>query len=366
MTAPGLNDPSLARYHRQMLLPDIGAEGQRRLAASHALVIGCGALGTVALDMLARAGVGTLSFVDRDLVELTNLQRQTLYDERHARESVPKALAAAERLATINSQITLNPLVLDVHAGNIEELLLGEPGSGQHRATVGAVIDATDNFQTRYLINDVCVKHAVPWVYGGAIGTRGMQATFLPRTPCLRCVFPEPPPPGSSPTCDTVGVLGPVVGIVACCQAVEALKVLLGRTDLVSKSMLDMDPWRGERRRIDLAQARDPECPCCAHARYEFLNQSRADVSSSGSASLCGQNAVQIAGGVRDASVGVLALVGERLSRVAKIEQNRWFVRARVEQGKYQLTVFADGRTIVQGTPDVALARSLHARYVGA
>ena len=216
-------DPALARYHRQMLLPSIGEDGQRRLASSTAVIVGCGALGTVSADALVRAGVGRIVIVDRDIVELTNLQRQVLFDESDARAGLPKAAAAARRLGATNSAIRIVPIVADFTSQKAESIILGTPQDAGVRAQV--VLDGTDNFQTRYLLNDVCVKHGIPLVYGGAVGTTGMTMTIAtaidPPTPCLRCVFPEAPAPGSTPTCDTAGILGPVAGIVASLQAIE-------------------------------------------------------------------------------------------------------------------------------------------------
>lgn len=348
-----------------MILADFGEPGQRRLSASHAAVLGCGALGTVASEQLARAGVGRITIIDRDVVEWTNLQRQTLFDERHAAEGTPKAVAAAERMRLVNSSIQIEPIVADVRPGNIESLLNLAASDGL-APRAGVVIDATDNFQTRYLLNDVCVKHALPWVYGGAIGTRGMQATFLPALggACLRCAFPvdSAAPIAGGDTCDTVGVLAGVAGIVASCQAIEALKILLGRADLCSTTLLDMDPWKGERRRVDLASARDPRCPCCVQRRFEFLERRDEDL-----AMLCGRDAVQISARIsgRDATPPFdLGALARRLQATATVQQTPWLVRAKVDP-HHELTVFSDGRAIVRGTTDPGRARSLYARFVG-
>lgn len=343
-----------------MILPGFGEVGQRRLAESRAVVVGCGALGTVAADGLVRAGVGEVTIIDRDVVEWTNLQRQTLFDERDAREGRPKAAAAAERLSMVNSGVRVEGIVADLHSGNVEELLgLGRAGGRL------VVVDATDNFEARYLLNDACVKHGVPWVYGGAVGTVGMQATFIPGGggPCLRCVFPEPGARGAADTCDTAGVLGPVAGIVANVQVVEAIKVLAGRGDLVSTTLLEMDPWNGLRRRIDLQHAKDPVCPCCVSRRFEFLEgvRRRGAGGKGTEAALCGRDAVQVCVGGAELDLQEL---GERLSRVGRVQTTAWFVRARVDD-RHELTVFRDGRAIVKGTIDVGRARSLYARYVG-
>ena len=345
----------LHRYHRQMLLPGIGEEGQGRLMASTAVVVGCGALGCASADLLARAGVGKLILIDRDVVELTNLQRQCLFDERDAAEGTPKAEAARRRLAAVNSGITVQARVADLHAANAEELLAG----------AGVIVDGTDNFETRYLLNDVSVKRGVAYCYGGVVGTRGMQATFVPgRTACLRCVFEAPPPAGSTPTCDTAGVLGPVVQIVGACQAADALKVLLGRLDLLSGTLLDMDLWANRRRRVELSGARR-DCPCCGGRRLEFLDGERAGLATS----LCGRHAVQ----VRPPETVRFDLPGlaRRLSPHGEFTATMFLVRGvlRGEQGEdgpLGLTVFSDGRALVHGTDRPEVARGVYARYVGA
>jgi molybdopterin-synthase adenylyltransferase len=284
----------LARYHRQMLLPGIGRDGQEKLLGSSALVVGCGALGCVAAEGLVRAGVGRVVIVDRDVVEETNLQRQVLFDETDAREGRPKAEAGARRLRLVNSEIRIDEVVADVNARNVEGLLRG----------MDVVVDGTDNFQTRYLVNDACVKLGVPLVYGGVVGTVGMSMTIVPEgsaagsrgaqgTPCLRCVFPEPPPVGSAPTCDTVGVLGAMVGIVGSMQVAEAMKVLLGKWELIKPVLRQMDIWKGAWREISLAGIDRSSCACCGQRKFEFLDGSRGD-GASGETSLCGTNAVQV------------------------------------------------------------------------
>lgn len=359
------NTPDLQRYARQMLLPGFGVESQRALLASRVTVVGCGALGTVAAESLVRAGVGHVRIVDRDLVEHSNLQRQTLFTQRDADDAVPKSVAAADRLRLINPDVEIEPAIADLTPRNVEQLISGSR----------AVLDCTDNFQTRYLLNDACVKLTTPLIYGGAVGTRGMAMTILPRagqptdwqpTPCLRCVFPEPPAPRSSPTCDTAGVLGPVAGIVANVQASETLKVLLRRWDLTSRDLLDFDPWLNQRRRINLRSMLDPNCPCCARRNFAHLDALAAD-----SASLCGQNAVQLPPPSANSSRPSLSDLADRLTPVvtpAKLRRTAHFVRAALEtpRGERELTLFADGRAIIRGTSDPAEARALYARYVGA
>lgn len=355
--------PHLARFHRQAILPGVGAHGQERLARAHAAIIGIGALGCVTADLLCRAGVGTLTLVDRDLVELTNLQRQTLYDEGDVGQ--PKAEAAARRLGRVNRACRVFAEVEDLRPDNAQRVLglLGEAS-----ARPGVLIDGTDNFETRYLLNDLAVMHGVPYIYAGAVGTTGAMTTVVPGvTPCLRCLHPHPPEGGAHAvggTCDTAGIFGPASMIVAACQASDAIKVLLGREDTLSSTLLQLDLWSNHRRRVELSKARDPDCPCCGKRHFEFAKGrvgQRTTV-------LCGRNSVQVspAGAAYrdlDALAGSLRAAGLR-----DVYATPSMVRAAVEMDRTPLsiTVFADGRTIVTGTTDVTLARSLHARLVGA
>lgn len=357
---PGELPDDLRRYHRQALLPAVGQEGQQRLRSAHAAIVGVGALGSVAADILARAGVGTLTLVDRDVVELTNLQRQTLYAEADLGQ--PKVEAAARRLQAVNAHCRVFAEAEDLGPATAERVLglLGPPESRP-----GVLIDGADNFELRYLLNDLAVKHQIPLVYGGAVAASGTQATFLPgQGPCLRCIEPDPPVGGAAAaggTCDTAGIFAPVSVIVAACQAADAIKVLLGRLDLLSGTMLSMDLLDNRRRRVDLRQARDPDCPCCAHHRFEFLNAK----SVSRCTLLCGRNAVQVApGGSADRSLADLA---DRLASggARRVELAAACVRAELDAG-HALTVFADGRAIISGTTDTALARSIYARHIGA
>lgn len=340
-----------SRYHRQMLLPGFGAGGQARLTASHAVVVGCGALGTTIADQLARAGVGTLTLIDRDIVEWTNLQRQVLFCESDAREAIPKAVAAANRLAKVNSQIRLRPVVADINPRSAEHLC----------ATADVLLDGTDNFQTRYLLNDICVKTGTPLAYGGVVGTTGMTMTILPRrTPCLRCVFPELPPPGSSPTCDTVGVLGTMAAVVASIQATEALKVLLGRLDLLRPSLSQFDIWNNVRRTIGLDSVDRDDCPCCSQNRFEFL-----DAAADATTTICGSDSVQVLPG---ALVRLdLADLAVNLTPHGTFSASTFLVRGDLrEHPGIRLTIFRDGRAIVHGTSDPSRARSLYSRYISA
>lgn len=346
---------SPSRYHRQEILPEFGRAAQDRLAGSHTMVIGLGALGCPAADLLARAGVGRLSLVDRDVVELTNLQRQTLFDEADARAARPKAEAAAARLAAVNSSIRVEALIEDFSGSEAERMVSVHP-----RPDV--LVDGTDNFQTRYLINDVAVKLGIPYVYGGAVGTSGMSFAVLPgRTACLRCVFPEPPAAGSEPTCDTAGILAPTAMIVAAAQAVDAIKILIGREDRLAGSLLSFDLWSNRRSRMDLSEARRADCPCCGEGRYEFLDRAESERT----LTLCGRNSVQIMP-ARGAWGGTtLDVVAKRLRGVGEVQLAESHLRAVPEPGVV-ITLFADGRAIVAGTTDGARAKSLYAKYVGA
>jgi molybdopterin/thiamine biosynthesis adenylyltransferase len=340
------------RYHRQTLLPQIGDAGRRRLAASRVLLVGCGALGGTIAEQLVRAGVGLLRVIDRDIVELTNLQRQVLFSESDAREQLPKAVAAANRLRAINSEVTVDALVRDVDAGNIEELMR----VGGERVDV--ILDGTDNVATRYLINDAAVKHGVPWVYGGCVGVEGRMMMIRPaRTPCLRCVFPAPPAGSELPTCDTAGVLGPAAAVVASLQAIAAIHLLVDPSRDVEPQMLTMDLWRNRFHVMSLAGARREDCVTCAQRRFEFL-----DAMTRSTAQLCGRDAVQLAAAAIDP-----AAVETKLAAFGDVTRTPYFVRCalRGESQGIELTVFTDGRTIVHGTSDPARARSIHARLIG-
>ena len=359
----------LARYNRQMLLAGFGEAGQRRLAGSTAAVIGCGALGTTIADTLARAGVGRLLVIDRDFVELTNLQRQVLYDEHDARDALPKAEAARAKLARINSQVEVTAVIDDVHAGNVERLI-----AGAH-----VLVDGLDNFETRYLLNDCAVKHGIPYVYGGAVGTVGSMFAILPHTahgdapwergershatPCLRCLFEEAPPPGTGATCDTVGVLGPAATIVASFEAAEALKILTGHYDRVAPTMLSFDLWANSVKQLKVAAAYDQgHCPCCKSGRFDYLDGGLG----SGATTLCGRDAVQIRH-KREAEDVDLKEIAGRLEPHGQVKVNEFMLRANlVDRGvAYEITLFPDGRAIVKGTHEPNVARALYAKFIG-
>lgn len=358
-----MGEDPLLRYHRQMLLGPVGRGGQERLGNGHAIVVGCGALGCVSGELLARAGVGRITLVDRDLVALTNLQRQVLFEERDVREHAPKADAAAQKLRRINSTIEVEGIVADANHTNIERLagLMGE-----ERPAAGVIVDGTDNFETRYLLNDAAVKHGVPFVYAGAVSLRGMGMTIVPGvTPCLRCVFEEPPAAGTTETCDTAGVWGPAVVVSAAIQAGEVLKVLLGDWEHLSKRLVEFDLRENTHRALDVGSMRRADCPCCGRREFEFLDGRRAG----DALTLCGRDAVQVsASGEGRVDLGALR---ERLAAHGEFSVNRFLVRGtlREERGAdgraVELTVFADGRAIVGRARDVGHARAVVARYVG-
>ena len=368
MAATPLATPDLAleisRYHRQTLLPQIGAAGQARLSASRVLLVGCGALGSVIAEQLVRAGVGHLRIVDRDVVETTNLQRQVLFDESDARDGVPKAIAAQRRLCRINSEVAVDPVVADVHSGNIESLarvqhVVTEVTTPNGNTFPDLILDGTDNVETRYLINEFGVKHHIPWVYGACVGTEGRVMPVLPgTTACLRCVFPQPPSGADLPTCDTAGVLGPVASAVASLQTVEALKVLTGNAADVRPQLWSADLWTGRMRTVTVE--RQPDCPTCALRQFPFLDRPAGQTTS-----LCGRQSIQVRPAAADLRLDLPAAAA-RLKRVGAVELTPYLLRCRpAGHNDVTLTLFADGRMVVSGTTDHDNARSLYARYVG-
>lgn len=335
------------RYSRQILFQPIGASGQEKLANSRVLLVGCGALGAAHAEILARAGVGKLRIVDRDFVEYTNLQRQTLYSEQDAKDRMPKAIAAKNRIAQINSEIETEAIVADVNHSNVEGYI----------EDVDLVLDGTDNFQIRYLLNDACIKLEKTWIYGAAVASYGATMTIFPhKTPCLRCIFEEMPGAGSAPTCDTAGVIQPIIASVAAIQTTEALKILTGNLDALHKSLIQIDVWRSDWRKIKLSTPH-ADCECCGKKNFEFL----AAESNEFTAVLCGRNAVQIAP-PQPAQID-LGNLADRLKNLGQVKINEYLLR--FDTGEYELTVFRDGRAIIRGTDDVAAARSVYAKYVG-
>jgi adenylyltransferase/sulfurtransferase len=339
---------NLERYSRQILFPGIGNEGQRRLARSYAAIVGCGALGAMHAEMLACAGVGRLRLIDRDFIEESNLQRQIMFEERDVAERLPKAVAAAARINRINSEVEVEAIIKDVNYTNVEQLI----------EDADVVLDGADNFEVRFLINDAAVKLDKPWVYGAAVGSYGVQMTIRPHeTPCLRCVFPEMPAPGTSPTCDTAGVILPIVATIASHQVSEALKILTGQVEKLHGSLLQFDLWRNTFARLKLSE-RVSDCPACQQHRYDFLNARGGQLITT----LCGRNAVQISPAT-SASVDFAKLAGQ-LRGAGEVSYNRFLLK--FKSGEHEITVFPDARCIVKGTDDPNLARSLYARYVGA
>ncbi|MDQ6706449.1 MAG: ThiF family adenylyltransferase [Acidobacteriota bacterium] len=334
----------LARYSRQIRFEGWGEKGQKRLLASHAIIVGCGALGTVQAEALARAGVGQLTIIDRDFVEESNLQRQFLFSERDAVEGVPKAVASLRRISEINSSIEVRGVVADLEPGNAIDLLRDSD----------IILDGTDNFETRYLINDFAISAAVPWIYGAAVGSYGLTMPILPGdTACLRCVYPDPPA-GAQPTCETAGVLNSLTLLIASLQVAEALKILSGNRDKVRRKVTTADVWSVGIREVE-QPARDPDCPACGRREFSWLEGAhRAPVS------LCGRNAVQIHERARPMDLEALRC---RLDGLGRVRANEFALRFFV--GAYELTIFPDGRAIVRGTTDLGIARSLYARYVG-
>jgi molybdopterin-synthase adenylyltransferase len=351
-------DPTLARYNRQMLWPQIGIEGQKKLRAAKVLLVGCGALGTVLGNLLARAGVGHITIVDRDYIEVTNLQRQVLFDHDDIEQNLPKAVAAQKKIARINPEITVEAVVADINHTNIENYAAGKD----------LLLDGTDNFETRFLINDVSVKHKVPWIYGAVISAMGLAMTILPEeTPCLRCIFETIPPPGMNPTCDTAGVLGPTVSVVSSWQALEAMKLLTGNRKDLSRYLFSFDMWDNRWQQLNIAKAREvADCPCCKHRDFEYLSGKFA----SATTSLCGRNAVQISRAAGDKVD--FERIAENLRNVGKATFNKFMLKCGIVEGggerrkEFELTLFADGRAIIKGTNDASVARNVYAKYVGA
>jgi molybdopterin-synthase adenylyltransferase len=333
------------KYSRQILFAEIGEEGQQRIIDSRTVLVGCGALGTALAGLLVRAGLGSLRIVDRDFVEPSNLQRQSLFDEADARDALPKAVAAERKLRAINSSVQVDGIVADLGPDNAEELLSGFP----------LILDGTDNFETRFLVNDVAVKLNVPWIYAAAVSSYGVTMTIRPGlTPCLACLMPERSGQGAEETCDTVGVIGAAPVALAAIQCAEAIKVLLGKESALHGRLVSLDLWAGHHQAIRVA--RNPECRVCAGREFSYLEgQAQPHLT------MCGRDSVQIHEKRRDLD---LAALGRRLGHtVAEVRHNDFLLRFRVPP--YELTVFSDGRAIVKGTRDPGVARSLYARYIG-
>jgi molybdopterin/thiamine biosynthesis adenylyltransferase len=335
------------RYSRQILFREIDREGQEKLLASRVLIVGSGALGASHAEMLSRAGVGKLRIVDRDFVEFTNLQRQTLFKEEDAEQRLPKAVAAKRRIAEINSEVEVEEIVADVNNSNVESVIDG----------CDLVIDGTDNFLVRYIVNDACVKHNKTWIYGAAVSSYGTTMTVIPvETPCLRCIFEDMPDAASAPTCDTAGVIMPIIASISAVQVAEALKLLVGDTASLHRSLMQIDVWSNDWHRIKLSEP-NAECKCCGRREFEFLNAESREFT----AVLCGRNAVQIAP-PRPTELD-LAAFAARLNGNIPVKQNEYLVRFEIDG--HEITVFRDARAIIKGTDDMTAARSIYARFIG-
>ena len=335
------------RYSRQILFPGIGKAGQEKLGASRITIIGCGALGASHAEMFARAGVGRLKIIDRDFVEFTNLQRQTLFKESDAIERLPKAIAAQIRIAEINSEVEVEAIVADVNRSNIESMI----------SDADVILDGTDNFQVRYLLNDACVKLGKTWIYGAAVSSYGTTMTIIPgETACLRCIFEEMPDAGSSPTCDTAGVIMPIIATVSAVQVSEALKLIVEDRDALHGSLMQFDVWQNDWRKIKLAKP-NPDCRTCGDRVFDFLDAESPEFA----AVLCGRDAVQIS--PPNSTSFDLSAFRSKIAGLSDVKQNDYLVRFSIDGN--EITIFRDGRAIIKGTDDMSKARSLYARYVG-
>jgi len=332
------------RYSRQVLFKEIGPEGQRKLSQARVVIVGCGATGSVLASLLARAGVGTLRILDRDYVESSNLQRQSLFDESDARDSLPKAIAAARQIPRFNSEVVVEPHVADLTPQNVDSLL----------GATDLILDGTDNFETRYLINDYAIKNSVPWIYAAAVGSYAVTMNILPaETACLACIFPESPR-GTIETCETAGILNSAVSLVASIAATEALKLLVGARSNLRRSLLSWDVWSNEQAEVATASPR-AGCRVCGQRDFVHLaGEGRPHIT------LCGRNSVQIHERQRPVD---FSEISARLQPLGQVRYNAFVLK--FCRDPYEITLFPDGRAIIKGTTDTAIARSLYARYIG-
>jgi adenylyltransferase/sulfurtransferase len=339
---------NLERYSRQIRFKPIGKEGQIKLLNSRAAVVGVGALGTTIANHLVRSGVGFVRLIDRDFVELSNLQRQSLFTEEDARLNLPKAAAAQKILKNINSEVTTEAVIADLNLDNAEDLL----------SDVNVIVDGTDNFMTRYLINDVSVKHHIPWVYGGAVSSRGMFAVIKPGvTPCFRCLFPHVPS-GSGETCDTIGVLSPLTDIIGSFQAMEAMKILLGAE--TNTNLEQVDIWYSSFMEMDISDGKNPSCPACGNQQFEFLD--RSSYQQAVYTTLCGRDTVQI--NFRQKQAVDLQMLANNLRNSGKVSVNEFLLRFSPDE-QTNIVLFKDGRVLVHGTNDISEAKSIYSKYFG-
>lgn len=334
------------RYSRQILFPAIGEAGQKRIQASKVVLVGCGALGTVSSEMLTRAGIGMLTLIDRDFVETSNLQRQSLFTEKDAQQGLPKAAVAARELRAINSDVEIEGVIEDVTWQNIDRLCRDSD----------LIVDGTDNFETRFLINDFAVKKKVPWIYGACVGSYGVAFAFQPdRSACLQCLFEQPTEVGTTETCDTAGILAPIVHVIAAFQVAQSLKIIVGESP--PQEILQIDVWNGTWRTISAEKARNQECRCCGKHQFHFLEGQEHNRLTR----LCGRNSVQISPPRPIRSD--FQKISKRLAKTAQIDLNEYLLRIRVDG--YEIALFADGRSIIRGTNDFTTARALYAKYIG-
>ncbi|PLS02963.1 ThiF family adenylyltransferase [Neobacillus cucumis] len=338
----------LDRYSRQILFQAVGEEGQRKLLGSRVAIIGAGALGTVIANHLVRSGIGYIRLIDRDLVEWSNLQRQMLYTEEDARKQLPKAIAAQKRLKEINSAVTVDAVIADLNLDNAEELLSG----------MDVIVDGTDNFMTRFLINDVAVKHRIPWVHGAAVSSRGMFAVIKPGvTPCYRCLFPHVPS-SNGETCDTVGVLSPLTDIIGSYQAMETIKVILGAETTPNLEQIDI--WDHSTMQMEISEGKNPNCPACGQGQFDFINRSSGKQVAY--TTLCGRDTVQIS----PKHKGELDLkrTAANLQKSGKVSFNEFLLRFSPNE-ELSIVVFKDGRVLIHGTNDIVIAKQLYSKYIG-
>jgi adenylyltransferase/sulfurtransferase len=336
------------RYSRQIRFSPIGVEGQSRISASRIALIGAGALGSVSAELLARAGAGYIRIIDRDFVEASNLQRQSLYDEQDVRLNLPKAEAAAAKLRRINSGIQIDAIVDDVNPSNVEDYI----------QDVDLVLDALDNFETRFVLNDACARHTRTWIYAAAVGSYGLVMPIMPgKSPCLRCMLGSLPAPGSSPTCDTAGVIGPITHIIASIQVAEALKMICGTVSSEGFCLLTYDVWTHAFKRVGLGTEGMASCPVCAEKRFDYLNGTPLRT-----VTLCGRNAVQLIPAVKtDLN---FAEISKTIPAAGDVQFNEFLLKC--SSPPYEVTVFRDGRAIVRGTEEASLARSVYSKLIGA
>jgi molybdopterin-synthase adenylyltransferase len=338
----------LERYSRQTLFKPIGEDGQKKLLNKKAVIIGMGALGTVISNHLVRSGVGHVRLIDRDFVELSNLQRQSLYDEEDASSNLPKVIAAEKKLKKINSSVVVEPIIADLNLDNAEDFLSG----------FDVIVDGTDNFSTRYLINDVSIKLNIPWVFGAAVSSRGMHAVIIPgKTPCYRCLFPEVQT-GLGETCDTVGVLSPITDIIGSFEAVEVLKLLVGAES--NPHLEQFDIWFNSLLQMDISEGENPECPACVHHKFEFLD--RSSNQQIAFAVLCGRDTVQI--NPRNVKEYDLAELTEKLKGSGRLVSNSFLIRFTPEEN-ITMVFFKDGRVLIHGVDEISTAKAYYSRYVG-